>query len=58
MFTNYLLVIYETNMVDSPIDSWCVDIGSTAHVCNSLQMFHETSRLIDENLELKVSSGH
>ena len=31
----------ETCLVHNPTDSWCVDLGCTNHICNSLQGFQE-----------------
>ena len=39
------LLVIETNLMDGPFDSWCVDSGTISHICNMLQGFKETRRL-------------
>ena len=36
------ILIIETNLMDGPFNSWCVDSGATSHICNMLQGFKET----------------
>ncbi|KAL4596337.1 hypothetical protein ACB092_12G157500 [Castanea dentata] len=42
MKTSFLI---EICLVQNPTDSWCVDLGCTNHICNSLQGFQETKKL-------------
>ena len=37
--------LLEICLVQDPTDSWCVDLGCTNHICNSLQGFQETRKL-------------
>ena len=30
------LLVIETNLMDDPFDSWCVDYGTISHICNML----------------------
>lgn len=43
--------------VDGHTETWCVDTGSTVHICNCLHMFQATRSPTNEGLELKVGSG-
>ena len=42
----------EICLVQNPTDSWCVDLGCTNHICNSLQGFQETRKLNEGELFL------
>ncbi|KAL5709125.1 hypothetical protein ACHQM5_019846 [Ranunculus cassubicifolius] len=48
--------ITETNLLDFSSTSWCVDSGSTNHVCNMLQGFQETRRLNEGEVYLKLGT--
>ena len=37
---------------NSTTGTWCVDTGATNHVCNSLQGFQKTRRLVEEEMYL------
>ena len=39
------------------MDSWCVDLGCTNHICNSLQGFQETRKLKEGELFLTLADG-
>ncbi|KAK4581858.1 hypothetical protein RGQ29_025143 [Quercus rubra] len=39
------LLVIETNLMDGPFDSWCVDSGTISYICNMSQGFKETRRL-------------
>ena len=39
--------VIETCFMARTTSTWCVDTGATNHVCNSLQRFQETRRLVD-----------
>ena len=54
MKSSFLL---EICLVKNPTDSWCVDSGSTNHICNSLQGFQETRKLNKGELFLTLAYG-
>ena len=39
------MLIIDANLMDCPLNSWCIDSGATSHICNTLQGFKETRRL-------------
>ena len=41
------LNVVETYFMARTTGTWCVDMGATNHVCNSLQGFQKTRRLVD-----------
>ena len=51
------LLVIETNLMDGPFDSWCVDFGTISHICNLLQGFKETRRLNEGEVILKKGTG-
>ena len=51
------LLVIETNLVDGPFDSWCVDFGTISHICNMLQGLKETQRLNEGEVILKIGTG-
>ena len=54
MMRSFLL---ENFLVNNPMDSWCVDLGCTNHICNSLQGFQETKKLNEGKLFLTLADG-
>ena len=50
-------LLLETCLVQNPIDSWCVDLGCTNHICNSLQGFQETRKLNEGEMFLTLADG-
>ena len=54
MKSSFLL---EICLVQNPTDSWCVDLGCTNHICNSLQGFQETRKLNERELFLTLADG-
>ena len=54
MMRSFLL---ENCLVNNPMDSWCVDLGCTNHICNTLQGFQETRRLNEGELFLALANG-
>ena len=53
MKSSFLL---EICIVQNPTDSWCVDLGCTNHICNSLQGFQETRKLCEGELFLTLAN--
>ena len=51
------LLVIETNLMDGPFDSWCVDSCTISHICNMLQGFKETRRLNEGEVILKMGTG-
>ena len=51
------LLVIETNLMDGPFDSWCVDYGTISHICNMLQGFKSTRRLNEREVILKMGTG-
>ena len=51
------LLVIETNLMDGPFDSWCVDSDTISHICNMLQGFKETRRLNEREVILKMGTG-
>ena len=51
------LLVIETNLMDGPFDSWCVDSSTISHICNMLQGFKETRRLNEGEVILKMGTG-
>ena len=51
------LLVIETNLMNGPFDSWCVDFGTISHICNMLQGFKETRRLNEGEVILKMGTG-
>ena len=51
------LLVIETNLMDGPFDSWCVDSSTISHICNMLQGFKETRRLNEGEVILKRGTG-
>jgi hypothetical protein len=51
------ILIIETNLMDGPFNSWCVDSSATSHICNILQEFKETRRLNKGEVILKMGMG-
>ena len=51
------LLIIETNLMDGPFDSWCVDSGTISHICDMLRGFKETRRLNEGEVILKIGIG-
>ena len=49
--------LLEICLVKNPTDSWCVDLGCTNHICNSLQGFQETKKLNEGELFLTLADG-
>ena len=48
-------LLFESCLVLNPTNSWCVDSGSTNHICNMLQQrFKETRKLSDEEMYLRL----
>ena len=47
----------EICLVQNPTDSWCMDLGCTNHICNSLQRFQETRKLKEGELFLTLANG-
>jgi hypothetical protein len=41
----------------NPTGTWCVDSGSTNHVCNSLQGFQETRKLNEGEMSVTLGDG-
>ena len=54
MKSSYLL---EICLVENAMDSQCVDLGCTNHICNSLQGFQETRKLKEGELFLTLADG-
>ena len=44
--------VVETYLMAYTLGTWCVDTGATNHVCNSLQGFQKTWRLVDGEIFL------
>ena len=51
------LLVIETNLMDGPFDSWCVDSGTISYICNMSQGFKETRRLKEGEVILKMGTG-
>jgi hypothetical protein len=51
------ILIIETNLMDGPFNSWCVDFGATSHIYNMLQGFKETRRLNEGEVILKMGTS-
>jgi hypothetical protein len=49
--------LVETCLVMNPPKTWCVDSGSTNHVCNSLQGLQVTRRLDEGEMYLTLGDG-
>ena len=49
--------LLEICLAQNPTDSWCVDLGCTNHICNSLQGFQETRKLKEGELFLTFTYG-
>ncbi|KAG8381639.1 hypothetical protein BUALT_Bualt06G0142500 [Buddleja alternifolia] len=49
--------LLETCLVGSPPGSWCVDSGSTNHICNMLQGFQLTRQLSDGDMYLLMGDS-
>ena len=47
--------LLEICLVQNPTDSWCVDLGCTNHIFNSLQGFQETRKLKEGELFLTLA---
>ena len=54
MMRSFLLEIF---LVHNPTGSWCVDLGCTNNICNTLQGFQETRRLNEGELSLTLVDG-
>ena len=54
MKSSFLL---EICLVQNPKNSWCVDLGCTNHICNSLQGFRETKKLNQGEMFLTLAKG-
>jgi hypothetical protein len=52
----FMLVCFESSMVDVPSDTWWLDIGANINVTNSLQKLQSTRKL--SNGELKLNMGN
>ena len=50
------LLVIETNLMDGPFDSWCVDSSTISHICNMLQGFKETRKLNEGEVILKMGT--
>jgi hypothetical protein len=50
-------LLVETCLVVNPINSWCVDLRPTNHVCNSLQRFRVTRQLNEGEMYLTLGDG-
>ena len=54
MKSSFLL---EICLVQNPTDSWCVNLGCTNHIFNSLHRFQETKKLNERELFLTLADG-
>ncbi|MCE8502524.1 DDE-type integrase/transposase/recombinase, partial [Latilactobacillus sakei] len=48
--------VVETNMVNNCINSWCIDSGASAHICNSLQGYKEKRKLNEGEITLLMGN--
>ena len=46
------ILIIQTNLLISIIGCCCIDLGTTSHVCNTLQGFQENKKLNDNVIVL------
>ena len=48
------ILVIEMNLIDGPLNSWCLDSGTTSHSCTMLLGFKETRRLDEGEIILKM----
>ncbi|KAG6706991.1 hypothetical protein I3842_06G009900 [Carya illinoinensis] len=55
--TRSLLVYFESNLIDVPLNTWWLDTGATIHITNSLQELRNRRRPIDTELVVNMDNG-